>query len=420
MSRAYDPIYQLAAREAVRFIGTVGDIVADICPLLCSIAKSFDGREVRAESDLIETIQLHRVANKKDRSTAGVAKHTLEVASHLRILEPIPISTSRSKKYALGRSGRVLLAMTTHKSWNATNAALAIRRPMFEYNGDYLLQALVTIDTTSLRNEQLSKFALLVRELTAEKLAELPVTRSGLNWNIYVQELTERQWWMKTQTSESNSRPSLADLKRARMRTAAASQKASSKSETANKSESKTFEHHFVRCRSWLNDLGLIIRTPEGDRLNDEGSRVLRYFVTTSATKHPPRIPPTASLLQDALSLSQEQILESWGAVVDDSFWEEGLYNLDRYGTYEPTFSEFKEVFSWAFDRVKFQRVSEAPLPAMRDVIFLSFLWADKPLRPRQISQLIDTILQQLPDTFGVGKNRQGRMAFVFRKKSAG
>jgi hypothetical protein len=420
--RPYDPVYQLAAREAVRFVGTVGDIASDVCPLFTAIVDTFSGREVRTELELIEAIQRHRKSVEKNPSTTGVARHTLEVAASLRLLEAFRFGSGRNRKYGLGTGGRVLLAMKKHQRWTKSSAALVLRRPMFEYNGDYLLQAMCAIEAGGPdRTRQLETFAKLVRELTASKLQELPTSRSGLSWDTYVQELKQRQWWVRALSKGIDTqKPTLEELKRARQ-TRATEFLGGTQKRGAQPSgaifDSKTFDHHFARCRSWLIELGLVERRSVNDSLTHEGERLLKYFRAVSRQTGPARIPPTASLLKDAFRLSDDEIMAAWGAIVDEQYWESGLFDLSSFGTYSPTNEEFFDTFASSFDLVRFQRISEAPILAVREVVFLSFLWNQKPLRPKQLTDLIDELMSKRGDIFGLGRNRQGRPAFIFRKK---
>ncbi len=419
--RAYDPIQRLAAREAVRFVGTVGDVMTHVCRSNIRVLDAFIGREVRSEFDLIGLIQDVAKSSRGKEVKKAVAKHTLEVSSALRILEPVPLGSAHQKKYSIGDAGRVVNAMKSHPAWNEDREAAVMRRPMFESNGDYLLQALSALQNTGADVDQsISEFTRLVKDLASAKLQEIP-RGHGLGWDVYVQELKNRQSWVgeiSFASDEGNKRPTLESLKREKKeREIQLTYPVGDSTEQGGADKnSKTFQHHFNRARSWLSELGLIARSKGGGKLTVEGERILDYFTNKSPNPGPIRIPPSASLLADAFRLPKHSIESAWGVVVDDCYWEEGIFDLEPYGNYEPHEDEFLEKFDWAFEKVRIHPVSEASVSTVRQVLYLAFLWEQRPLRPQQLDSNIEYIFERHARKFGKGMNRQGRAAFVFKK----
>jgi hypothetical protein len=68
---------------------------------------------------------------------------------------------------------------------------------------------------------------------------------------------------------------------------------------------------------------------------------------------------------------------------------------------------------------VRVSQVLEAGLSPLRQVIFLSYLLKGKPLSPAALSERLDRLFNERGDLYGLGRNRQGRPAFVFRKKKS-
>jgi hypothetical protein len=413
--KGFDPLSQLISREAVRFIGTVSDLVRDSLAIYISLTEAFASSEIRSAAELAAVIQ-----SRGTGCSLAVARNTIEVAAGLRILMAIPQGGSGNRKFSLGESGRVIRAATNHPSWSPSHIAALFMRPMFESHGDYLLQALSAAGDRRSRDGELTEFTRLVRELAAAKLAELPVGPSGLSWDTYVTELRHRQALMDGQqvsASSDASKPDLATLQsQHRKRFEALTKTVNPKTNRDAGNESKTFQHQLTRCRSWLEDLGLIERLANETNLTNEGRRVLSFFESHTNGSGPVRIPPTAALLKDTFRFSDDLICDSWGNIVDDEFWELGLYNTKALGTYQPSEPEFIAAVNSAFDQVRVKQVSEASISPLRQAIFLSFLFSNRPIRSKQLTLLLDALLENRGDLFGLGRNRQGRPAFIFRK----
>lgn len=409
--KSFDPV-TLVAREAIRFVGTVGDVVSGSFQIYLALADAFNSNEIRNASDLTNI-----VLKTCGGCQPAVARNTVEVAAGLRILMPLPQATSANKKFSLGDQGRVIRAMIRHDRWTPSLLPVLMLRPLFEAHGDYLLQAMTAIEAAGTREEELEIFTRLVRELAQTKVEELPMGRSGLSWDTYLAELKDRQAWVGLQDANPSGprKATFAELQAQQRKRFESLKQKTTKPESRDGGESKTFQHQLARSKTWLEDLGLIERKPV-TRLTFRGTQVLAYF-RRHTHGQPVRIPPTAGLLRDAFRLDDQVIEEAWGALVDDKYWEQGLYPLERYGTYQPTHDEFVSAVHWAFDQVRVKQVSEAAIGPLRQVVFLSFLFSAHPIQPDQLDRLLWQLLEERGDLFGLGRNRQGRPAFIFRKK---
>jgi hypothetical protein len=422
--KAFDPVAQLTAREAVRFVGTVGDVITGALPIYEAIVKSFASKEIRAVDELAAVVVEYTSAIGGKACSVGVARHTVEVAVSLRLLSAIPQVSAANKKFSLGDAGRVVGAMLNLPRYSPAHRALVFRRPLFEAHGDYLLQALVAIQQGDGREAQLARFTANVRDMVEAKLEELPDQRQGISWDIFAQEVRARRDFHKTGVStptEMGARPTIEDLRRAKKlkeQAAIRGYRDTGPTGSVEVRESKTFLHQFSRCRSWLSDLELVSRQNELASLTREGERVLRYFQQKSVTS-PARIPPSAALLSDAFQMSDSTIEGIWGSIVDDLFWEEGLYDVSKLGVYLPGTVEFLEMVDWAFNQIRIKQVSEASLSALRQSVFLAFLIGDRPVKSAVLDAMLEKTFEDRGDLFGLGRNRQGRPAFVFRRKKA-
>jgi hypothetical protein len=129
-------------------------------------------------------------------------------------------------------------------------------------------------------------------------------------------------------------------------------------------------------------------------------------------------IPPSFPILSDCFRLDADEVQEIWGAVVDDKFWESAILSTVDEGSYAPTEAEMKQRFDCAFEAVCVTGITEAMLAPMRQALFFSFLWDGKPVRTLDEVMSGDGSLPALhPNEYGFGRNRQGRLAYLFRKR---
>jgi len=116
--------------------------------------------------------------------------------------------------------------------------------------------------------------------------------------------------------------------------------------------------------------------------------------------------------------MDANEAAEVWGAVIDDLFWEGAILALDGGGSYTPTQAELKTRFDTAFNLVRVTGITEAMLTPLRQTLFFSFLWDGKPIR--DLTPVIsgdESIPARYPNEYGFGRNRQGRLAYLFRKR---
>lgn len=422
--RGFDPITQLAAREAVRFVGTVADVTSNALDIYVSVLLTFKSKEVRTMDELAAVVQRTTSEKYKDGKacSVSVARHTVEVVTGLRLLNSIPQVLEGTRKFTLGDSGRVVVALLSHPRVDQLSWPILFRRPFFEAHGDYLLQAMSAFKEAKNREEELVRFTAHVRALMQAKSDELPSLRKSASWDLYAQEIRTRRNAINVQgaTEDPERPPNIEALKRAKkekLDAAIRGYRTKDRQERPPAAQSKTFLHQLSRCRAWLAELGFVQRGQGRTRLTKEGARVLAYFEAQCTLGSPLRIPPSAALLKDAFRVSDEFIKEVWGALVDDGYWERGLYDISALGIYSPSDTEFMDCVDWGFREVKVSQVSEASLPALRQVVFMAFLLKDKPIRSDALDMLFREMFEQHGDIYGLGRNRQGRPAFIFQKK---
>ena len=421
MKPQYEPISALADHEAVRFVGTVGDVLSGVLRVYTAVIESFSSRDLRSASELRQTIM------ETASCDVRVARETVNVMSALQLVTPVPGVQVKDRRYAIADRGRAVLGVINIPGVTEGFAASSLILPLFEGHGDYLLQAMEAIANSHDWASALKAFIDNVRALPRAKLSEMPSHVSGVNWQVY--RLAVKNRLDPASRSANGERPTehltIEALKRQQERRSrehlraagiVASKSGHSKSEPSGGSDPKTFEHHFVRCRKWLDELGLLTRTGEHVRLSTEGERMLAYFREKSVNSGPTRIAPSLSLLQDCFRLSEEEVAEHWGMVVTPEFWENAVYDYSGVGQYEPTDSECDRWFAEAFDRTRIPFVPEAGIQTLRTALFWAAIWENRALRPSQLDDLIDGVLERNRSRFGVGRNRQGRMAYVFRK----
>lgn len=421
MKTAFDPLQRLTTQESIRFVGTIGGVSTNVPEHFSSLLTLFVGREVRTASELVERI----VADTK--CTQKVASVSVEEASALGLIASIPGPTLTHKKYLLDDQGRVVNAMRKHPEWGKpARRRLIFLRPMFESNGDYLLQAMSALDGGREPELVLDAFRTLVQKMALAKVAELPVTQSGSKWDAYRQSVMSRQrsiFGERSATGDGNlTIEALQKQRRQASEATLATLRRKSPLMVANATQgatagTRTLEHHFSRCRAWLDSLGLLEQRPGRTfRLNVAGLTLLNYFrsqLSGSALS----IPPSLATLSDCFRMDEAEAASVWGAVIDDRFWEGAILALDGGGSYTPTAAELKVRFDAAFNLVRVTGITEAMLSPLRQALFFGFLWDGKPIR--DLTPVIsgdDSIPARYPNEYGFGRNRQGRLAYLFRK----
>lgn len=415
MKTSFDPLQRLTTQEAIRFVGSIGGVSTDAPKHFSSALELFIGREVRTASELAERI----LASSGCKPT--VAAVSVEEAAALGLIAPIPSPTLRHKRFLLDDQGRVINAMRRHREWPQRNKLLYLR-PMFEANGDYLLQAMDALDGPN--ESPAEAFRALVQKMALAKVDQLPANQTGSKWDAYRQALT---WRKRSIFGEAGATIdgglTLESMQRQRQKasTALLNSLRSKSAPTGIKGspgvETSTLEHHFARCRAWLEALGLAQqREGRGYKLTASGEHLLDFFRRVLRTT-PLSIPPSASTLWDCFRLDSSDVKDIWGSVVNEDFWESALLALETVGSYEPTRPELKKRFDASFDAVRITGIPEAMLSPLRQTLFLGFLWEGRPVK--DIGRTIEgeaSIPALHPDQYGFGRNRQGRLAYLFRK----
>ena len=421
MKTAFDPLQKLTTQESIRFVGTIGGVSTNVPEHFSSLLQLFVGREVRAASELVDRIKADTDCTQK------VAVVSVEEASALGLIASLPGPTLTHKKYLLDDQGRVVNAMRKHPEWaKPARRRLVFLRPMFEANGDYLLQAMSALDGGIEPELVVDTFRTLVQKMAQAKVSELPANQSGSKWDAYRQSVVSRQksiFGERSATGDGNL--TLEALQKQKRLASEAALNALRKkvppaaigSAQGIPTETRTLEHHFSRCRAWLDSLGLLEqRSGRSFRLNDAGQTLLNYF-RSRLRRGSLSIPPSWATLSDCFRMDEAEAREIWGAVIDDLFWEGAILALDGGGSYTPTPVELKVRFDEAFNLVRVTGITEAMLSPLRQTLFFGFLWDGKPIR--DLTPVIsgdDSIPAQYPNEYGFGRNRQGRLAYLFRK----
>ncbi|PTT19664.1 hypothetical protein DBR12_11720 [Acidovorax sp. HMWF029] len=421
MKTAFDPLQKLTTQESIRFVGTIGGVSTNVPEHFSSLLQLFIGREVRTASELVERI----IADTK--CTQKVAAVSVEEASALGLIASIPGPTLTHKKYLLDDQGRVVNAMRKHPGWsNPARRRLVFLRPMFEANGDYLLQAMSVLDGGTEPELVVDAFRTLVQKMALAKVAELPANQSGSKWDTFRQSVVSRQRSIFGERSAiGDGNLTLEALQKQKRLASEAALNALRKKAPPAATESgqggaggtRTLEHHFSRCRAWLDSLGLLEhRSGRPFRLNESGQTLLNYF-RSRLRRGSLNIPPSLATLSDCFRMDAEEAADVWGAVIDDLFWEGAILALDGGGSYTPTRAELKTRFDAAFNLVRVTGITEAMLTPLRQTLFFGFLWDGKPIR--DLTPVIsgdESIPAEYPNEYGFGRNRQGRLAYLFRK----
>lgn len=419
MRTAFDPLQKLTTQESIRFIGTIGGVSTNVLEHLSGLLQLFVGREARTASELAKRIMDDTGCTQK------VAVVSVEEASALGLIAALPSPTLTHKKYLLDDQGRVVNAMRKHPEWaKPARRRLVFLRPMFETNGDYLLQAMLALDGGTAPENLVDVFRELVQKMAQAKVNELPTTQSGSKWDAYRQSVVSRQKSILGERSAAGDGNLTLEALQKQKRLASEATINALRNKVLPPaaaqgipSETRTLEHHFSRCRAWLDSLGLLEhRSGRPFRLNDSGQTLLNYF-RGRLRRGSLSIPPSWSTLSDCFRMDESEVGDIWGAVIDDLFWEEAMLALDGGGSYTPTPVELKNRFDEAFNLVRVTGIAEAMLSPLRQTLFLGFLWDGKPIR--DLTPAIsgdDSIPAQYPNEYGFGRNRQGRLAYLFRK----
>lgn len=424
MKTAFDPLQRLTTQESIRFVGTIGGVSTNLPQHLSGMLELFIGREVRTIAELAARI--------KDSSGCkqNVAVVSVEEAAAIGLIASIPSPTSKHKRYLLGDEGRVVNAMRRHRDWILPERRRQLFfRPMFESNGDYLLQAMVSLEKGGESESMIDGFRKLVQSMAVAKVDQLPTSGSGSKWDSYRQSVVARKRSIFGEGGAiTDGNLSLEALQKQRRQASNAVLEAlrvkrdiwhlsSVSAETAVSPEPKTLRHHFLRCRAWLEGLGLAEQKQgRGFQLSKSGEHMLAYF-RSRLPGGPLSIPPSLETLSDCFRIDEAKAEEIWGAVVDDNFWEQAILTLGKEGTYTPTDAELKIRFDAAFDAVRVPGITEAMLSPLRQTLFFGFLWDGKPMRSLDSVMSGDvSIPAQYPNEYGFGRNRQGRLAYLFRK----
>lgn len=419
MKTAFDPLQRLTTQESIRFVGNIGGVFTDVPQHLASALELFVGREVRTASELIAQIM------KSAECQKTVAAVSVQEAAALGLIASIPSPTLQHKKYLLDDHGRLINAMRGHRDWSIPSRRnLLFLRPMFEANGDYLLQAMVALESQTDSPTAIETFRSLAQNMAIYKVELLPVDRSGSKWDAYRQSvLFRKKLILGEQDANGDGSFSLEALQKQRLQASKlVLDSLRKRSSTANASappatNGKTMGHHFARCRAWLDSLGLVEqRASRGSRLSASGNLLLAYF-RKKLGNGVLSLPPSLSTLSDCFRIDEAEVQRIWGAVVDEGFWEEAILTLEGAGTYTPSNTELKPRFDEAFDSVRVAGIPEAMLSPLRQALFFKFLWDGKPVR--DLTAIISgekSIPAQYPNQYGFGRNRQGRLAYLFRK----
>lgn len=424
MKTAFDPLKRLTTQESIRFIGTIGGVLTNLPEHMSALLELFIGREVRTATELAERIE--KSAGCKPR----VAAVSVEEAAALGLIVSLPSPSKKHKRYLLDDGGRVVNSMRGHRDWTLLERRRQLFfRPMFEFNGDYLLQALAAVEKGGDQEALVNYFRASVQAMATEKVEQLSTAHSGSKWDSYRQAVIARKCSIYGESGAIvDGNLSLEALQKQRSQAShALLDSFRSKREThrvvigakhLDPSASKTLEHHYARSRAWLEGLGLVEQVqPRQFRLSGAGIRLLAYLRRTlqSTTLS---IPPSFSTLADCFRLNETQVAEIWGAVIDDNFWEEAILAMENEGSYVPTNAEVKQRFDQAFDSVRVPGITEAMLTPLRQTLFFRFLWDGKPIRT--LDSVINgerSIPFNHPTEYGFGRNRQGRLAYLFRKR---
>lgn len=419
MKTAFDPLQRLTTQESIRFVGTIGGVSTNLPEHMSAALELFVGREVRTASELVERI------NTSAGGSLKVAAVSVEEMAAIGLIASIPSPTKKLKKFLLDDEGRVVNAMRKHREWlNPTRRRLLFLRPMFEANGDYLLQAMAVLANQSDEGTAVEQFRTLVLAMAAAKVSELPTEQSGSKWDTYRQAVIARKRSIYgEQGAISDGNLTLESLQRQR-RVASTRlldslrAKPSGPAVRANPAaETKTLEHHFSRCRAWLESLGLAEqKAGRGARLTKSGDALLDYFKQT-LHGNVLSIPPSLATLSDCFRIAEDDARNIWGVVIDENFWESAILALEEAGSYTPSESEMKQRFDKAFDAVRVTGITEAMLSPLRQALFFEFLWDGKPVR--DLGSVVSgegSIPTRYPNQYGFGRNRQGRLAYLFSK----
>lgn len=422
MSSVIDPLHRLITRESIRFVGTVGDVMSSAIDTYSAVLTLFQEREVRSLPEIIDAV-MRAADGKKD-----VAAHTAEVVAAIGLTSSVGSAAGGQKKYVLDEHGRAIVGLMRHERWhNKAWRRLAFLRPMFEANGDYLLQALSAIEGCQDRAAALQSFRVLVNEMVESKIDEiLPESRGG-RWQAYKEGLeVRRAAIIGARPALGDGRPTIRDLQKQKaaeekkLREALKSGSKATSEAHATSEETKTLEHHFMRCRAWLIDLDLIkVAGKSGLELTNDGQALMSFVRKVSGRQSKLRLPPSTATLVDCFRLNTEEIERIWGFLVDDAFWEELVLAIVPSGRYQPTTSEAVAAFQDGFDAVRVKQISEAGVTPLREYMFFSWLWSGRPVATENLSAMFvgpNAIPTLFPNKFGYGRNRQGRIAYVFRK----
>ena len=423
MKTAFDPLQRLTTQESIRFVGTIGGVSTNVPEHLGNALELFVGREVRTASELVDKIKA------SSGCTPKVAAVSVEEAAALGLIASVPSPTLQHKKFLLDDHGRVVNAMRKHRDWNTpARKRQLFLRPMFEANGDYLLQAMAVLETSQDEIPPVEAFRALVHKMAQANVDQLHSEQSGSKWDDYRQAVGARKKSIFGENgATSDGSFTLEALQKQRRHASKqlldslrAKSKPTSTSDSGGSSpsgETKTLEHHFARCRAWLESLGLAEqRSGRGYRLSGSGEALLQYFRKT--LRGPVlSIPPSLSTLSDCFRMEEAEAREIWGVAIDEGFWEGAILTLERAGSYVPIDSELKTRFDRAFDEVRVIGIPEAMLSPLRQALFFGFLWDGKPVVDLGPAISGDTsVPAQYPNQYGFGRNRQGRLAYLFRK----
>lgn len=423
MKTAFDPLQRLTTQESIRFVGTIGGVSTNVPEHLGNALELFVGREVRTATELAERIKTSAGC------TAKVAAVSVEEAAALGLIASVPSPTLQHKKFLLDDQGRVVNAMREHPSWNIpTRKRQLFLRPMFEANGDYLLQAMVALEPHHEQDAPADTFRVLVHKMAQAKVDQLPADPAGSKWDAYRQAVIARKKSIfgehgaisdgsftleALQKQRRHASKKLLDSLRAKPKPTPPADAPRS----SPLGETKTLNHHFARCRAWLESLGLAEqRAGRGYRLSSSGETLLQYFRKTLPGPVL-SIPPSLATLSDCFRVEEEEAREIWGVVINDVFWESAILTLERAGSYVPLNSELEQRFHQAFDAVRVTGIPEAMLSPLRQALFFGFLWDGRPVT--DLGSAISgekSVPAQNPSQYGFGRNRQGRLAYLFRK----
>lgn len=417
MKTVFDPLQRLTTVESIRFVGTIGGLAARATMHWSALLELYLGRETRSGTELAKFLEAAAGCSPK------VANVTVEEAAAVGLINPLPAPTQKHKKFLLGDPGRVVNALRSQTGWLVPrNHAMLFLRPAFEANGDYLIQAMRAIALLLEPADAVESFRQSVREMALRKVETLPEGLGGAKWDAYKQAVVARKrsiFGESTDTDDGNI--TLEALQRRKKRESdqlLASLKAKKfGASPGSSSPPRTFEHHFVRSRAWLEALGMVWRGEQGDvwALTSAGVSLLDYFNRALLGEN--SIPPSSSTLSDCFRIEDEKIREIWGTVIDDTFWEEAVLSTTEVGCYTPSESELLARFDFAFESVRVSGIAEAMLNPMRQVLFFSFLWEGRPVRDLdQVFYGPNSLPVRCASAYGLGRNRQGRLAYLFRK----